>query len=494
MCITDDGEVKVIDFGIARAVKRKDVADTDLTVFDAGLLQALSPPYASPEMIEGEDPDPRDDIYALACITYELLSGQHPFERRSALIARRSGGQPPRLPNLTGRQWSALKRGLALNRDERTPTVKSFVHNLAPAAISKNWHLLAAGAAVCAVLAGGVIWFSAIDKSTHEADGTSEIASSSKPYGDPAQSPEPQSQPTPLQAPTLPEVTREGARSSSLIAGNAPSPDKPQPLQGEALPSAAGEAQQEHREQGQGMTLRECSECPKMVAVAAGNFLMGAPESDTDAEPGEKPQRPVVIEKPFAMSKYEVTFKEWEACASEGDCHAVPDDKGWGRENRPVINVSWNDTQDYLKWLRRKTGQSYRLPTEAEWEYAARGGTTARYPWGDQVGGNNANCSTCGSSWDGQQTAPVGSFKPNAFGLYDMAGNVWEWVEDCRKPNGETNRAGSRSQKERSAGCQRVVRGGSWANSATALRVSEQLNGPATTREDNIGFRVARDF
>ena len=148
--IMDDEQVKVIDFGIAQAVKRKDAAETDVTVFDAGLPQALSPPYASPEIIDGEDPDPRDAVYALACITYELLSGQHPFDQRSGVIARNNGRQPPKLPNLTGRRWSALKRGLALTRRERAATVASFVLDLAPPVTSKKWLLLGGGAAVCA--------------------------------------------------------------------------------------------------------------------------------------------------------------------------------------------------------------------------------------------------------------------------------------------------------------------------------------------------------
>ena len=165
-----------------------------------------------------------------------------------------------------------------------------------------------------------------------------------------------------------------------------------------------------------------------MVAVPAGRFTMGSTEFDN-----EKPSHKVTIGKPFAVSKFTVTFAEWDACVSAGGCKTKPDDEGWGRGRQPVIAVSWDDaTKEYLPWLSRKTGKTYRLLTEAEWEYAARAGTATKYSWGDDIGKGNANCNGCGShQWAGQQTAPVGSFAANDFGLHDMHGNVWQWTQDC---------------------------------------------------------------
>ena len=169
----------------------------------------------------------------------------------------------------------------------------------------------------------------------------------------------------------------------------------------------------------------------EMVTIPAGRFRMGC-VSGRDCDNDEKPVHRVHIEQPFAMSKYEVTFAQWDACVLGGGCGGYrPDDRGWGRGNRPVIKVSWDDAQLYVKWLSEQTGHAYRLPTEAEWEYAARAGTTTAYSWGNEVGRNFANCGACGSQWDNDRTAPVGSFVPNAFGLHDMHGNVWEWIEDC---------------------------------------------------------------
>ena len=144
-----------------------------------------------------------------------------------------------------------------------------------------------------------------------------------------------------------------------------------------------------------------------------------------------RPQHKVMIAKPFAVSKFDVTFDDWDACVAAGGCPGQRSDAGWDGASQPVINVSWDDARQYVAWLSRMTGKTYRLLTEAEWEYAARAGTQTAYSWGDEIGKGNANCRRCGSQWDGRQTSPVGSFKPNAFGLYDMHGNVWEWVEDC---------------------------------------------------------------
>src|SRR5262249_16038271 len=149
-----------------------------------------------------------------------------------------------------------------------------------------------------------------------------------------------------------------------------------------------------------------------------------------------------------------------------GACnHHRPNDEGWGRGTRPVINVSWFDATAYVKWLSAKTGQQYRLLTEAEWEYAARAGTSTAYFWGNQIGRNQANCEGCGSRWDNKQIAPVGSFPANAFGLHDMHGNVWQWVEDRYDDNYNDAPADGRTWTS-AENCisenTRVLRGGSW--------------------------------
>jgi formylglycine-generating enzyme required for sulfatase activity len=153
-------------------------------------------------------------------------------------------------------------------------------------------------------------------------------------------------------------------------------------------------------------SFKDCPTCPKMVVVLAGEFMMGSEEYSD-----EKPVHQVTIAKPFAVGKFEVTFDEWDECVSGGGCKHKPDDLIWERGSRPVMNVSWDDiTKDYLPWLSRKTVNSYRLLTEAEWEYAARSGSRSKYSWGDEIGMNRANCNGCGSQWDNKQTAPVGSF------------------------------------------------------------------------------------
>lgn len=172
---------------------------------------------------------------------------------------------------------------------------------------------------------------------------------------------------------------------------------------------------------------------PVMVKVPAGQFQMGC-ISGKNCNEEEGPVHTVNI-RSFEMSVTEVTFEQWDACIADGGCSHIPDDRGWGRGDLPVINVSWDDIQSYLSWLNKKTQSKYRLPSEAEWEYAARANSKTVYSWGDAIGVNKANCGGCGSPWDDKQSSPVGSFEENAFGLYDVHGNVWEWAEDCKNKN-----------------------------------------------------------
>jgi formylglycine-generating enzyme required for sulfatase activity len=231
-----------------------------------------------------------------------------------------------------------------------------------------------------------------------------------------------------------------------------------------------------------GRAFRDCADCPEMVVVPAGKFMMGSTEGDPD----EKPVHEVTIGRSFAVGKFEVTFADWEACVAGGGCTTKksPNEQGMGRGRRPVINVSWNDAKEYVTWLVRKTGQPYRLLTEAEWEYAARAGTTTKYAFGDAINKPQAQFSD-------SNTAEVGSFPANAWGLHDMHGNVWEWVEDCYQQDysgtPSDGSAGSISK------CSlRVLRGGSWLDFPDDLRSANRYAAPPEDRVSSVGFRVAR--
>ena len=253
------------------------------------------------------------------------------------------------------------------------------------------------------------------------------------------------------------------------------------------------EASEVKRQRSAGTVFRDCEECPQMVVLPSGSFMMGSPDGEEGRDEDESPRHLVKIEYRFAVGVYEVTFDEWEACVAAGGCGGyVPNDKNWGRGERPVINVSWDDAQSYVSWLSKRTGVSYRLLSESEWEYAARAGTTTtRYSWGDDIGANLANCRSCGSRWDAQGTAPVGWFPANAWGLHDMRGNVWEWVQDCW--NDHYLRApADGSAWERGNCSRRVLRGGSWVSIPRNLRSANRLRFTSVGRLNDFGFRVAR--
>ena len=225
---------------------------------------------------------------------------------------------------------------------------------------------------------------------------------------------------------------------------------------------------------------------PEMVVIPAGRFHMGALSSDRLLTDQERPVREVVIENPFALSVDELTFEHYDRFTRP----EVVGDGGWGRVGRPVMGVSWRDARHYAEWLSTETGEDYRLPTEAEWEYAARAGTTTLFSWGDELGRDRANCGSCGSRWD-QRTAPVGWFTANTFGLFDMHGNVAEWVQDC------WNRGYVGAPSDGTAWLQgdcdkRVLRGGSWFSPLGTHRSASRNYAPRGSRFDHVGIRVAR--
>lgn len=234
---------------------------------------------------------------------------------------------------------------------------------------------------------------------------------------------------------------------------------------------------------------------PTLLAVSGGHFAMGCAK-DKECRFDEKPVVEVTV-APFALSRTEVTFEEWDACFADGGCLELPPDRGWGRQWRPVINVSWNDAQQYIAWLNKKTGKAYRLPSEAEFEYALRAGSRERFWTGPCIFGTQAN-------FDGRQpaegcpefknspsqTVVVASYAPNGFGLHDLAGNVAEWVNDCWFYNYKGMQKDGR-RKDAGNCSHHAVRGGSWYDRGDFLRSASRDWFESGDRVDSVGFRLA---
>ena len=295
----------------------------------------------------------------------------------------------------------------------------------------------------------------------------------------------------PLVRPNLEtEVAELKAKTATMVAA--------------ALPRLAALSSQERlaaapeiwRVPGAVTEFKDCASCPHMTIVPAGEFTMGSPPAEQQAEA----QHRVTIATPVAVSKFEITFEDWNACVSDGGCdNARPNDEGWGRGRHPVIHMSFDLAKAYVAWLSRKTGKTYRLLTEAEWEYAARAGTTTTFAFGDSLspGSANYNASTDGSGpseENRQKTVPVGSFLPNAFGLHDMHGNVSEWVEDCFH-NDYTAKAPTDGSAWVEGNCTgRVLRGGSWEDSDAELRSAARVGEYRYNSSYVDGFRIARSL
>jgi formylglycine-generating enzyme required for sulfatase activity/predicted Ser/Thr protein kinase len=450
--VTREGEVKVIDFGIARVMAPFAKGRTLEHRHAWGHMRALTPAYASPEMLEFGEPDARDDIYALGCVAHELLTGEHPFNRWPATQSRDDGLELKRHPALTRRQFKALKGALQFSRDARTPSVERFMEDFRgkPARLVR-WAALGGIAAV--VLAAVLLL---IDR-----------------------------------ARTPATVDRPAVSAAWLL--------KP------------------------GEVFRDCPTCPLMTVVPAGRFEQGTAES-AGGEPFEQPRHAVRIAAPFGLSVYELTVGEFAefaeatgydstGCAAyEGEWNIDPAlswrNVGYPQTSaHPVTCVSWQDATAYAAWLSQKSGQTYRLPSASEWEYAARGGADIATPWGRNAGEacRSANVADGAAAkrypgWAVQpcddgfvHSAPVGSFSANAFGLRDPLGNVFEWVEDCWFDD-YTDAPADGSARSGGACAERELRGGSWFTQPAHVRAQYRNRFAPGYRSNSIGIRLAREI
>jgi formylglycine-generating enzyme required for sulfatase activity len=314
--------------------------------------------------------------------------------------------------------------------------------------------------------------------------GAAKVAATPAPATPPSSSPPAQAAPPPqppatVQTPAPDQVQKRPADAAPRPGATAQNPPDAQ----RASPPAPTKTEVG---KNPGDTFRDCAECGELVVIPAGTFTMGS------GALYESPMHKITIAKPFAIGRFEVTFDEWDRCVTDKGCKFKPDDRGLGRGNRPVDNVSWVDVKEFLGWLSSKSGKIYRLPSEAEWEYVARGGTTTSYWWGRDVGQGQANCKECGSA-SALGPMPVGSFKPNPFGVFDTAGNAAEWVEDCWN---DSYRGAPQDGSAWTTGqCNwRVLRGGAYDSPAKLVASSSRFRYDNDVRYPANGFRVLREL
>jgi formylglycine-generating enzyme required for sulfatase activity len=450
--VTTRGEVKVIDFGLARWI-----AHPGASREGAATGLAATRRYASPQVMARQVSEPADDVYALACIAYQLLTGTHPFDDDQALASRRP---PPQRPGLTPGQYAAILKALRFERRDRTATVRKFIEQFTAPPSGEAWRkysVWGSGAALLILLA----WFFG-----HRSTQTETARS-------------PASQPVPISLPAPP------------LAGS---------------------------------VIRDCPTCPFMTVLPSGRFQQGSASGSSGATSFEYPQHGVDIGYPLAMSTNDVTvgeFREFvtatgrdmQGCDTyDGEWRHRPNaswtDPGFTQgTTHPVTCVSWNDAVAYAQWLSAKSGHRYRLPSASEWEYASRAGGEEVRPWNTSAAGACADANVADQSaarrypgWtvfpcdDGYvNTAPVGSFKANAFGLNDMLGNVFQWTQDCWRDDysGAPTDGSPRSDGDCT---EHEMRGGSWFSSPSYVRASYRNHFAAGYRTSSVGFRLVREI
>ncbi len=454
--VTPDSGVKVIDFGMSRWLGRSGAPD-----LDAPGPPAASEHYASPQLMAGEEPHPSDDVFGLACVAYELLTGVHPFDGEAGTHRQMP---PPQRPGLTPAEYRALVHALQPERAQRTASLRDFMNEFAPppdAPSKPRWPLYLAVAAV--VIVGIYLWVQ------HK-------------------------------SPSPPQVAHVEPLAPPAAAPPAPIADKA------------------------GTIIQDCPTCPKMTVLPAGEFQQGAPDDDRDAPSLEKPQHPVRVQYQYALSSTDITVddfrrfveatgRDMKGCDTyDGDWrhHSAASwrDPGFAQTGRhPVVCVSWNDAAAYAGWLSGETRKKYRLPSASEWEYAARAGDTAARSWHSDPAGACADANVADRAaehhypgWsvfpcdDGYvYTAPVGSFKSNGLGLSDMLGNVLVWTQDCWQP--DYMGAPSDGSARENPNCnEREVRGGSWFSTPAVVKASYRNHFASDYRTSSIGIRLVREL
>lgn len=281
-------------------------------------------------------------------------------------------------------------------------------------------------------------------------------------------------------APATPAAPERARPAPAATARTAPAPAQP----ADAVPPPK-KPSTDATEIGE---VKDCPTCPVLITLPRGTFTMGSNSDD----PSEKPAHQVSIGEPFAIGKYEVTVEQWNACVTANGCPRIASIASVDG-NIPAFDISWDDAQRYVQWLSKLSGKPYRLPTEAEWEYAARGGTATRHWWGEQMRPGNASCKGCGDPWQQDMPVKVGSFAANAYGLHDVNGSVWEWVGDCWHNSYRGAPTDGRIWNE--PNCRdRVIRGGSWRDGSTYMLSATRFKYGASVRVSQNGFRVARDL
>jgi len=283
---------------------------------------------------------------------------------------------------------------------------------------------------------------------------------------------------TPAPATREPEQARPKPPKVKKAPQEAPKETPPQARPTPAAPASGAGAKTAE--------ITDCPGCPAMISISGGAFTMGNNASD----PSEKPAHKVSLATPFAIGKFEITIAQWNACVDAGGC-PKPGADAKGAPNTPVRDVSWDDAQQYVKWLSKISGKAYRLPTEAEWEFAARGGTSTQFWWGEKMQTGKADCKDCGPPWTEQGPLAVGSFAANPFGLHDVNGSVWEWVQDCWHTSYKGAPADGHAWETPSCR-ERVIRGGSWREGASYMLSTTRFKYAASVRDGQNGFRVAR--